>query len=66
MKKNSHSYNLKVLEAAEKGDVYCLEVALIRGGVPYATKVITNSEIDSLQDIHTFHGRGICMQWTLC
>ena len=29
------------MEAAEKGDIYGLEVALTQGGIPHATKVIT-------------------------
>ena len=34
-----------MLEAAEKGDVYSLDVALTREGIPNATKVFTNLEI---------------------
>ena len=37
--------NHKVLEAAEKGDVYSLDVALTRGGIPHATKVTLNPDI---------------------
>ena len=44
-KKISLSQNLKVLEAAEKGDVYSLEVALTWGGIPYATKVTLNPDV---------------------
>jgi len=33
------------LEAAEKGDVYSLEVALTRGGISYATKVTLNPDV---------------------
>ena len=52
--KISLSQNLKVLEAAEKSDVYCLEVALTRGGIPYATKVTLNPDVLLLHIIFSY------------